>query len=130
MQKDINRLLKKCKKDTEKWAYSNFFSIFIINLILLILFLLHSAGYFDPYFPITVNFVIIVGIFVATILLNLNIQILIVMAGAFWLFAGLLYLLRVNIWAYRTTLYVFQIFVLMIVLLLYQSLRSHKAKKS
>lgn len=94
-------------------AFSNWFEarklkIFVFNIVIMILVVLHSAGYFQPYFLISINLIVIVGLLLAIFLLE---------AGSNVMYAGSLILLivcllfkifRIDVWSERISIYFFE----------------------
>lgn len=102
----------------EKWLPNHYFQLALFNIILIILLLLRSAGYFEPYFPLSINFITLFSLVLAIFLFGLKSKSIFLLAGLFWIFACLLKLLNVEIWAERTAIYTFQAIFLGVVLLL------------
>lgn len=96
------------------------YRLILFNLIIVFIFLLRSAGYFQPYFPISVNFMVMVAIILAVFLLGITSRTIFIIALLFWLFAGVLRVLRIDIWAERTGVYVFESLLLAILFLLWE----------
>lgn len=109
------------QRKIEQWAMKNFFTISIFNFIIIILFLLRSAGYFEPYFLISVNFIVVVGLLLSILLLGSTSKEMFVVSLLFWLFAGLLKVLNIETWAERTVIYSVEALVIGIILLYYDS---------
>lgn len=99
-------------KKSQRWINDHLLGVVIFNFVLSFLMLLHSAGYFAPFFPITVNVIVMVCILMAVTMLNVNSSIIFVITILFWIFAGILKLLGIDIWAERTGLYVYQSLIL------------------
>lgn len=95
--------------------------ISIFNLFLLILLFLRSAGYFEPYFPISINFVVLVSAILAILIFNLNSRIIFILLIISLIFAVFLKLVRVDIWAERTMVYSFQFFILGTILFMWEN---------
>ena len=105
---------------TSVWAKRKFFNIWIFNLIIILLFLLRSAGYFDPYFLVSVNLIIMIGLILAISLLGAGSRTMFVISLIFWLFAGLLRILNLNVWAERTAVYTYEALVIGVLLLFFR----------
>lgn len=105
------------------WSQTHLLELFVYNLVLLLLVLLHSAGYFSPYFPITINLIFFVSLVLASLLLSLRSVTMFIIAVAFSLFALILLVVGIRIWADRTMIYVFQSFFLGGVLLFLEEIR-------
>lgn len=96
------------KQKLRKWIRKNYLNLAIFNGIVMILVLLRSAGYFDPYFPITVNVIVFISLVLSIILLGANSRVLFAVATSFWIFAAFLRIVGINIWAERTAIYVYE----------------------
>lgn len=105
------------------WAKDKFVQIFIFNLIIIILFLLRSAGYFSPYFTINVNFIVIVGLVLSIILLGATSRIILMASLVFWIFAGLLLVFKLGVWAERTAVYTYESLVVAMILFFIESIK-------
>lgn len=104
----------------ESWSQSHLPGIFIFNILVILLLLLRSGGYFDPYFTITINVVIFVSLISSVVLLGVRSKTLFLIALIFWFFAGILRFLGIEVWAERTTLYTFQALLIGVVLMVFQ----------
>lgn len=125
----LDKHTKKWTKKSKNWILPKYFNLIIYNLILLFLFLLRSAGYFHPFFEISVNIVVIVALVLSVILLGARSTQLFAVALVFWLFAGFLRLVGVNIWAERTAIYVYQALTLGAVILAIETLFGKKVNR-
>lgn len=103
-------------KKTDKWV--------TFNIALMFAFLLRSAGYFSPYLPISVNMIVVFALILSVVLLKANYKTFFMAGILFWAFAGLLGMLKVNVWAERTTVYVFESLVLGVILLTWETMFS------
>lgn len=119
---------KKQKKGLQYWAENKILGLFVFNLIIMLLVVLRSAGYFSPYFPITINFIVFFSLILAIFLLNIKSSALFITALAFWIFAALLKILNIDVWAQRTALYTFQALIVGLVLFVIEIVRSKKKK--
>lgn len=105
------------------WSKERFFQISVFNLIIIILFLLRSAGYFNPYFVINVNFIVITSLILSIPLLGANSRVIFSTSLFFWLFAGILLALNLGVWAERTAVYTFESLVVAMVLLIIETIK-------
>ncbi len=112
---------QKISKEINNWALKNFLKIVVFNFVIIGLFLLRSAGYFDPYFYISVNFIVVVALVLSIILLSAKSKVLFIISLLFWIFSGLLKLLNLDVWAERTAIYCIEALVIGIILLYYDS---------
>jgi hypothetical protein len=106
----------------KKWALEYNFRLILFNIILVFLFLLRSAGYFQPYFPISVNFIVIVGLVLSVVLLNLKSREIFLVVIVFWVFAGFLRVMRIDVWAERTGIYAYESLLFAVILFLLESI--------
>lgn len=90
------------------WTKDYNHNLIIFNLIIVFLFLLRSAGYFQPYFPISVNFIVITGLVLSVIFLGANSKLIFLTTLIFWIFAGFLAILKIDVWAERTGIYAYE----------------------
>ncbi len=110
------------RKKFNNWVKQKYFQIALFNIVMILLFLLRSAGYFDPYFVISVNFIIIFGLILAVPLLGANSHSMFFVALVFWLFAGFLRILNLDIWAERTGIYVYESLLIALILLFWENI--------
>ncbi len=110
----------------KNWLLDYNYKLIIFNIIIVFLFLLRSAGYFQPYFTISINFIVIFGLVLSVFLLNANSRVVFVVVLVFWVFAGLLQLLRINVWADRTGIYAYESLVFGVLLFLFENMKNNK----
>lgn len=122
----LNRIYDSFKKSAFSWAKDHFLQIFIFNIILMLLFLLRSVGYFYPYIPLSVNFIVVFALILSIFLLNANSSALFIVALLFWILASFLRIVAVEVWAERTALYCFQSLVIGLVLMIKETLVKSK----
>lgn len=113
-------------KNINKWAKENYVQIGILNSILLLLVLLRSAGYFAPFFPITINFIVLVSIILSAYLFNVHSRVIFVVGLLFWLFASVLKLLKIDIWAERTAIYSYQSLLIGVAMMIFENIKKYK----
>ena len=113
----------KIVKDIEIWGKENTFKLLIFNTILAFLILLRSAGYFLPFFGISINFIVLFLLVLSIFLLKANSQSMFAVSLAFFMFACLLKLLKIDIWAERTAIYTFEALIMGTVLLIIESFK-------
>src|SRR5581483_7337411 len=87
---------------------NNNYKLILFNIIVVFLFLLRSAGYFQPFFPISVNFIVIVALLLSIFLLGARSRIIFIVVILFWIFAGALRVLKIDVWAERTGIYAYE----------------------
>lgn len=105
-----------------KWLVVNNYKLAIFNIVIVFLFLLRSAGYFQPYFTISVNFIIVFGLVMSAVLLGVRSGFVFVITLMFWLFAGILQIMHINVWAERTGIYAYESLVFGVTLFLLENL--------
>lgn len=115
--------------ELNKWTVDHQFNLTIYNLIIITLFVLRSAGYFHPFFPITVNFIVSFSLVLSIFLLNARSRSLFVVTILFWIFAAFLRVLGINVWAERTAVYSYQAFFIGVLLLVFEVVFNNKKKK-
>jgi len=93
-----------------RWSINNLPGILLFNLVIIVLVLLRSAGYFQPFFLLSINSIFFIGFILLPIMLKASREALFSIAGFFWLLSALLQLFRVDIWAERSSIYCFQAF--------------------
>lgn len=118
--------LKKIQRDLQHWSNLHTFRMLIFNTILVFLVLMRSAGYFLPFFEISVNFIVMSMLILSIFLLGSNSRSMFFVAFLFWLFAALMQVLKVDIWAERTAIYTFEALVVGIVLMFFENFRKNE----
>ena len=110
----------------QHWAQNKIFGLFVFNLVVMILIVLRSAGYFSPFFPLTINFIVFVSLILAIFLLNLKSSVFFVIAFIFWVLAAFLRIVNVEVWVERASLYTFQALVVGVVLFIIEVIISSR----
>lgn len=100
------------------WVQHHYLKLAIFNALVMFMILLRSAGYFDPYLPISVNMIVLATLVLSVLLLDARSRSLFVVSLVFWLFALFLKLVKIDVWAERTSIYVYQAIFLATILLL------------
>lgn len=100
----------------KRWAAERVFGLFIFNIIVMLLILLYTAGYFAPFFPLTINSIFFISLILAIILLGVKSKVLFITALSFWLFATFLKTIKIDVWAERTAIYSYQSLIVGLVL--------------
>jgi len=129
MVKEIEELLYRNRARFEKWAAKKMPWIFIFNVFVLLLVLLKNAGYFHPYFPLTINSVVLMSLIAAIILLGIKSRALFVFSLVFWLSAFIFKIFNIDVWAERSGVYTFQSLFLGVVVLLVESIWLRNSKR-
>jgi hypothetical protein len=108
-------------KNAKSWATKYIVGLFIFNILIAILLLLHSAGYFYPFFTITINLIVLFCLISSIFLLGVRDKVLFLFSFIFWIFAASLKILYIDIWAERTTVYAFESLVVGILILIVEN---------
>lgn len=108
----------KFTKKFYKWVSLHQFQFALFNILVLVLVLLRSAGYFAPFFPLSVNAIVVIALVLAVILLGAGSTALFLTALVFWIFAALHKIFKVDVWAERAAIYMFEAFILGWILLI------------
>lgn len=106
----------------QSWAQKRMFGLFVFNLTVMLLIILRSAGYFSPFFLITINFIVFLSLILAIFLLNIKDKALFIVSFIFWALAGLLQTVNINVWAERAALYSFEALVIGIILFIIENI--------
>lgn len=130
MIKKIKSIYYLKKKKHEKWLRDRFLSIVITNVILMVLLLLSTTGYFHPFFPLTINSVFLTGFLLAAFLVRVPSWFLFLATLPFWLLAGFFKLVGIGVWAERSTIYSFWALMVGMAVLLMETIREAYGKKS
>lgn len=125
----MEKLTNKFKRKIQEWSKKNFLQVAVFNIIMLILFLLRSAGYFEPYLAVSVNLIVIIGILLLIVLFGAGSRELFGFSLVFWLFASILKLFGIDRWAERTVVYTYEILVIGLVLTFLELFRERFGKK-
>ncbi|QQS38606.1 hypothetical protein IPM62_04460 [Candidatus Woesebacteria bacterium] len=125
LKKYINKRLSRTfwghkEVKTKAWANKHLSGLFTYNIILILLVLLHSAGYFHPFLPLTINIIVMISLILAVIMLGATSKVIFVISLFFLAFAELLLALGVGVWAERTMIYMFQAFILGLTISVYE----------
>lgn len=116
------------EKKMRNWVEEHYSQVAFFNIFLIFMFLLRSAGYFDPYFVISVNFIVLASLMMALMLFRCGSRPIFIAAALFWFSAACLKLLEIEVWADRTAIYVYQSLVVGTVVLVIESLLPGKFK--
>jgi len=112
--------MKRFKKNINQWAVEHFLNLVTFNIYLVIAFLLRSAGYFHPYFDITVNLIVVSALVLSIFMLGARSKVMFLVTLIFWIFAGLIRIFKIEVWAERTTIYAYEAMVLGILILVWE----------
>lgn len=107
------------------WSQGNLLGIFIFNMCLMILVLLHEAGYFNPYFPITINMIVFLCLVLAVFLFRARSNMVFLTGLIFWFFTTVFRLLYVDVWAERTAIYAYEALMLGTFILIIENIKRY-----
>lgn len=124
----INKTYYRKNNQLKIWGQQHLSGLFIFNIIVAVLLLLHANGYFLPFFAITMNMIIFLAIILAVTLLGARSRVCFILALVFWIFAAFLRIVKVEIWAERTVIYVFEFLVVGVIILILESKKTDKDK--
>lgn len=105
------------------WAQKNLARLFIYEIVLMTLVLLHSLGYFHPFFVISAHFIIIFGLVFSVVLLRTRSNHIALFCIVFWLGALVFESLQVIVWAERLAMYAYETLLLCTVLIVFENIR-------
>ena len=100
------------KTALSQWAQKHFTGLFIFNLSVLIMVLLSSAQYFKPYFPLGINTIVMISLVLAIIFLGVREKPMFAICLVFLFMAAILKVLKIDVWAERASIYVYQSYLL------------------
>ena len=106
----MEKIFKRFSLNLKDWTEKKYFQLAILNIFLIFLVLLKSAGYFYPYFPITINSIVVLGILASIVLLRFNSRFSFILAIMFWSFTALFRILNIVPWAERMAIYSYESF--------------------
>lgn len=110
----------------ESWVNRKYLQLALFNIFLIVLVLLKSAGYFEPFFPITINLIFFTSLVLSVFLLGTTHKAAVWLALLFWALAGLFRIIHIDVWAERAALYSFEAFATAIILLVVRRVRLFK----
>lgn len=120
-KKTVDVLLVQKMVELRTWGDKNFLGLLFVNLVLMMLILLRSAGYFEPYLTITINLIILVMIIMIRFLLRVKGKVILEFSLFFLLFAMFLKVLNIEIWAERSMIYSYEALLVGTVLILFET---------
>ena len=101
------------------WVTEHYFNLIVFHGLVLLMFLLRSAGYFHPFLPISINLIVLTSLILSVFILGARSRAMFLVALTFWLFAGFIRVLQIEVWAERTAIYAYESLVLGVILLLW-----------
>lgn len=121
MKIEFKNLYRDVLDGMDTWSKDHLMGLFVFNLLIILLLLLRSGGYFSPYFVISINTVVFMALVGSIILIKARSQAILLIALLFWIFALFLRLLGVEVWAERTSIYTYQALFLGVVLIILEN---------
>jgi len=118
---DTNNLIN-FKKKIRRWIKAHQIGFGLFNILIMLMILLRSAGYFEPYMTISINLIFIVALLSAIFLLEMRDRGAFGVALVFWFIAGILRVLKIDVWAERAALYAFEALSLGVLLLILETM--------
>ena len=117
----LTKLYSTKVRQFQNWSQERISALFLFNMVLGLLLLLHSAGYFAPFFLLTINFIAVISLVLAVILFRINSSIIFFITILFWIFAALLKITNVEAWAVRSAIYAFESLVIGVLLMIIEA---------
>lgn len=114
----------------KKWSISHVGQLVMMNVLLVLLLLLKSAGYFSPYLILTINLIVMFSLVYGVTFLGLSIRGVMSIGLFFWFLSAVLRILKVDIWAERSSVYAFETLLVVLALLTIEIIRNKWFKKS
>ncbi len=108
MRNKYNQWYEDYIKKSKNWSQKNILGLFIFNILLILLLLLRSAGYFSPFLELDINAIVFISLILAVILLKVRNKVIFIISILFWIFAAFLRIVEVNVWAERTAIYAYE----------------------
>lgn len=99
---------KKDMRNFDMWVQKRYGHLALYNMILLLLALLRSAGYFHPYYTLSINIIVVVALVLAVVLLDARSKHLYIAALMFWIITYFFRISGVEVWAERGAIYAYQ----------------------
>lgn len=130
MIEELFKIYSKNLSYFKSWAVNKIVGLFIFNLAVIMLVLLYTAGYFAPFFPLTINIIVMFSLIMAVILLSIGSRTLFILALFFWIFAAFLKIVRVDVWAERTAIYSYQSLIIALMLLIIEIRKTNGKNKN
>lgn len=125
--KDLFRIIiANYQSSLREWSQKRVANLAVFNIILLLLVMLRSAGYFEPFFPLTISLIVLIALVLAVLLLGAGSGVIFAFGMLFMLFASVFKLAGVEIWAERLGIYTFESLFVGVVTLLFEKIRDEK----
>lgn len=119
----LNKYYLQKLQQIKVWAETNIFGLFVLNISIMLLILLRSAGYFAPFFLITINTIVFIALILSVFLLGLRSKGVFLVALILWVFSGLLRALNIDVWAERSAIYMYQSLIVGVALIIIENIK-------
>lgn len=106
----------------KKYVKTHQFELFLYNIFIMFLVLMHSLGYFDPYFLISANIVVNLSILLAALILHIKSNLVFFLSVFFLLVSMFFKLLEIDVWSERVSMYAYEALLIGVALLLWENL--------
>lgn len=117
LQEDKDKFIRDGSDLLQRWVVTRYLHIAVFNTLLLLLILLRSAGYFEPIYLISINFIVMAAILMSVFLLGAQSRTVFAIAILFLLLAVPFRLFgSLHVWSERTVMYAFESVVIAIAL--------------
>ena len=106
----INTTLKGKLRAIDAWILNHLIGLFVFNMAIILMALLNTAQYFKPFFYLGINTIFLLSLILATIFLGARTKAMFTISLVFLVFAALLKIAKIDIWADRASIYFYQAF--------------------
>lgn len=104
-----------------EWADKHLAGLFVFNLLVLLLIMLQSIGYFDPFLKITATLVIVIAMILSIFLLGVRTNGIVILTLIFWFIGFVFKIFKIDIWAERLGIYTFYSLLLLLPMFIIES---------
>lgn len=111
------------KDNLSTWVKKHTLGLYLFNITMMILVLLRTAGYFHPFFLITINFIVFLGLVLSAVLLGVKSSGMYLIAIIFWTLSLFFAMVKIWVWSERSSIYTFDAFVIGTILFLFENLK-------
>ncbi len=108
------------------WVNRHYLQLAVFNLILIVLELLRSAGYFAPFFLISINFIVFIGLLLSVLILGANSKTIFIVSGFFLFITMIFSIFNLTVWAERSAIYFFESTLLAVIMFIVESVDINK----
>lgn len=110
-------------KKFREWADKHLAGLFVFNLLVLLLIMLQSIGYFDPFLKITATLIIVIAMVLSIFLLGVRANGIIILTLLFWSIGFIFKIFKIDIWAERLGIYTFYSLLLLLPMFIIELIR-------